>query len=111
VTFHDHVGRRVELDRQRHLVTPEVGVNQALNTLALDDVTDPTTATAYSISQQLITTAFNVGFAGVLTCVVFGWSGGSKLVKESYSDAKVKAGEMKAQRGQALGEADEPDTA
>jgi uncharacterized membrane protein YbhN (UPF0104 family) len=88
-----------------------VGINQAFNSFALDSYTDSTTATAYSISQQLITTAFNVGFAVVLVCIVFGWSGGSKLVKESYSDAKVKAGEMKAQRGQALGDADEPDTA
>ena len=88
-----------------------VGINQAFNSFALDSYTDSTTATAYSISQQLITTAFNVGFAVVLVCIVFGWSGGSKLVKESYTDAKVKAGEMKAQRGQGLGEADEPDTA
>jgi hypothetical protein len=26
----------------------------------------------------------------VLVCIVFGWSGGSKLVRESYSDAKEK---------------------
>ena len=75
-----------------------VGVNQAFNTFALDSYTDPTTATAYSISQQLITTAFNVVFALVLVCFVFGWSGGSKLVRESYTDAKVKASEMKESR-------------
>ena len=80
-----------------------VGVNQAFNTFALDSYTDSTTATAYSISQQLITTAFNVGFAVVLICVVFGWSGGSKLVRASYADAKVKAGEMRADRGKSLG--------
>ena len=34
--------------------------------------------------------------------MVFGWSGGSKLVKDSYSDAKDKASEMKASRGNAL---------
>jgi uncharacterized membrane protein YbhN (UPF0104 family) len=87
-----------------------VGVNQAFNSFALDSYTDSTTATAYSIAQQLITTAFNVGFAVVLICVVFGWSGGSKLVKDSYVDAKVKAGEMKEQRKSLTGE-DEPDTA
>jgi uncharacterized membrane protein YbhN (UPF0104 family) len=87
-----------------------VGINQAFNSFALDSYTDPTTATAYSVAQQLITTAFNVGFAVVLICVVFGWSGGSKLVKESYADAKVKAGEMKEQRKSLTGE-DEPDTA
>jgi hypothetical protein len=79
-----------------------IGVNQAFNTFALSSYTDETTATAYSIGQQLITTAFNVGFAVVLVCVVFGWSGGSKLVRDSYVDAKVKAGEMKTQRGKGL---------
>ena len=79
-----------------------VGINQAFNSFALDSYTDKTTATAYSISQQLITTAFNVGFAVVLICVVFGWSGGSKLVRESYTGAKEKASEMKASRGKAM---------
>ena len=77
-----------------------VGVNQAFNTFALDSYTDPTTATAYSISQQLITTAFNVVFAIVLVCIVFGWSGGKLLVSSSYKDAKVKAAEMKESRKQ-----------
>jgi hypothetical protein len=75
-----------------------VGINQAFNTFALDSYTDATTATAYSISQQLITTAFNVGFAVLLVCIVFGWSGGSALIRESYGGAKEKAAEMKASR-------------
>jgi uncharacterized membrane protein YbhN (UPF0104 family) len=75
-----------------------VGVNQAFNTFALDSYTDSETATAYSLGQQLITTAFNTGFAIILVCVVFGWSGGSKLVKDSYVDAKVKKTEMGEQR-------------
>ena len=79
-----------------------LGVNQAFNAFALGSYTSSTTATAYSIGQQLITTAFNVGFAVVLVCIVFGWSGGSKLVRDSYADAKVKAGEMKASRGKTL---------
>jgi len=81
-----------------------VGVNQAFNTFALGSYTDATTATAYSTSQQLVTTAFNIGFAIVLVCVVFGWSGGRKLVGESYDEAKVKATEMRASRGQLPGE-------
>ena len=89
-------------------ITPGgVGVNQAFNAFALGSYTSSTTATAYSIGQQLITTAFNVGFAVVLVCIVFGWSGGSKLVRDSYADAKVKAGEMKANRGKALEGAEE----
>jgi uncharacterized membrane protein YbhN (UPF0104 family) len=75
-----------------------IGVNQAFNSFALESYTDSTTATAYSLGQQLITTAFNVGFAILLICLVFGWQGGSKLVKDSYADAKVKKDEMSADR-------------
>lgn len=75
-----------------------IGVNQAFNSFALESYTDTTTATAYSLGQQLITTAFNVGFAILLICVVFGWQGGSKLVKDSYEDAKVKKDEMSGER-------------
>jgi uncharacterized membrane protein YbhN (UPF0104 family) len=79
-----------------------VGVNQAFNTFALGSYTDSTTATAYSVAQQLITTAFNMGFAIILVCIVFGWSGGSTLVRGSYRDAKVKATEMKTSRGKSM---------
>jgi len=75
-----------------------IGVNQAFNSFALESYTDTTTATAYSLGQQLITTAFNVGFAILLICVVFGWQGGSKLVKDSYGEAKVKKDEMGDER-------------
>jgi uncharacterized membrane protein YbhN (UPF0104 family) len=77
-----------------------VGINQAFNAFALDSYTDSTTATAYSIGQQLVTTAFNVVFAVVLICVVFGWSGGSQLVRESYEGAKEQAKEQKEKRRQ-----------
>ena len=79
-----------------------VGVNQAFNTFALESYTSSSTATAYSVGQQLVTTAFNVGFAIVLVCMVFGWKGGSTLVRSSYSDAKVKASEMKDERKESL---------
>jgi hypothetical protein len=75
-----------------------IGVNQAFNSFALSSYTSSTTATAYSTSQQLITTAFNALFAIVLVCHVFGWKGGSALVKDSYSDAKVKKEEMSEDR-------------
>jgi uncharacterized membrane protein YbhN (UPF0104 family) len=71
-----------------------IGVNQAFNSFALESYTTTTTATAYSLGQQLVTTAFNVGFAIILICVVFGWQGGSKLVKDSYADARVRKDEM-----------------
>jgi uncharacterized membrane protein YbhN (UPF0104 family) len=75
-----------------------VGVNQAFNTFALNSYTSSETATAYSLGQQLVTTAFNTGFAIMLVCIVFGWSGGSKLVKDSYGEAKEKKVEMSEQR-------------
>jgi hypothetical protein len=77
-----------------------VGINQAFNAFALDSYTDSTTATAYSVGQQLVTTAFNVVFAVVLICVVFGWSGGSQLVRQSYVGAKEQAKEQKEKRRQ-----------
>jgi uncharacterized membrane protein YbhN (UPF0104 family) len=79
-----------------------IGVNQAFNTFALESYTDSTTATAYSTGQQLITTAFNMGFAIILVCMVFGWKGGSALVRSSYDDAKVKSAEMKDERKESL---------
>jgi len=75
-----------------------VGVNQAFNAFALDSYTDSGTAAAYSTGQQLVTTAFNTGFAILVICIVFGWSGGTQLVKESYGEAKEKKDEMSEQR-------------
>jgi uncharacterized membrane protein YbhN (UPF0104 family) len=80
-------------------VTPGgVGVNQATNVAALEDVTDAATATAYSLGQQLAITAWNVAFAIVVVIWAFGWTGGRVLVEQSYEDAKVKVAEQKAQR-------------
>lgn len=83
-------------------VTPGgVGVNQAINAAALSEVTDTQTATAYSISQQLITTAWNIIFALVLVVVVFGWTGGRALVSASYVDAKERAAQMRGRSTEA----------
>jgi uncharacterized membrane protein YbhN (UPF0104 family) len=82
-------------------VTPGgVGVNQATNVAALNDVTDAATATAYSLGQQLAITAWNIAFAIVLVVWAFGWTGGKLLVEQSYVDAKVKVGEQKARRAE-----------
>jgi uncharacterized membrane protein YbhN (UPF0104 family) len=75
-----------------------VGVTQALNATALSGETTPATATAYSISQQLVTTAWNLVFAVIMVSWVFGWSGGKALVESSYEDAKVRCREKKAKR-------------
>jgi len=81
-------------------VTPgAVGITQAANIAALRDYTDADTATAYSLSQQLVTTAVNLGYALLLVILIFGWTGGKLLVSQSYTDAKVKAKEMKSSKG------------
>jgi uncharacterized membrane protein YbhN (UPF0104 family) len=80
-------------------VTPgSVGVTQAFNVASLNDVTDPTTATAYSVGQQLFTTAWNIAFGIVMMTWAFGWTGGRKLVEDSYAGAKDKAAEQSAAR-------------
>jgi uncharacterized membrane protein YbhN (UPF0104 family) len=84
------------------------GVNQAVNVAALRDVTDSTTANAYSVTQQLVTTAWNLTFALILMIIVFGWVGGSTLVRSSYADAKAKKDELrgKKQEGDAAADAE-----
>jgi len=79
-----------------------VGITQATNALALDTCCDVPSSVAvdYSTAQQLITTAWNILFALVLVVVVFGWTGGKQLVGESYTDAKGKVAEQKAQRAE-----------
>jgi uncharacterized membrane protein YbhN (UPF0104 family) len=75
-----------------------VGITQAVNTASLNDVTDPTTAAAYSLGQQLITTAWNQVFALVLLVWAFGWTGGKEIVRSSYADAKDKVAEQQEAR-------------
>jgi len=75
-----------------------VGVTQAMNSAALSGSTDASTATAYSIGQQLIVTAWDVLFALILVSWVFGWSGGRELVESSYAGAKEKSRELRQRR-------------
>jgi uncharacterized membrane protein YbhN (UPF0104 family) len=72
------------------------GVQQAFNVASLKNVTDSQTATAYSVGQQLIATAWSLLFAAVLMIWVFGWGGGKALIQRSYVEAKEKAAERKA---------------
>jgi uncharacterized membrane protein YbhN (UPF0104 family) len=73
-----------------------VGITQAVNSVSLASVTDTATATAYSLGQQIIITAWNVAFAIVVVTWVFGWTGGKQLVGTSYTGAKEKAAEQSA---------------
>jgi uncharacterized membrane protein YbhN (UPF0104 family) len=80
-------------------VTPGgVGVNQATNVAALDDVTSAATANAYSLGQQLAITAWNIAFALVVVIWAFGWTGGKLLVQQSYAGARAEARERKAKQ-------------
>ena len=72
------------------------GVNQAFNVASLKGVATSEQATAYSVAQQLVTTAWNIILGIVLMVWAFGWSGGKRLVSESYGGAKEKAAEQKA---------------
>jgi uncharacterized membrane protein YbhN (UPF0104 family) len=75
-----------------------VGVTQAMNSAALSGEVSAKTATAYSIGQQLIVSAWDVLFAIILVSWAFGWSSGKQLVESSYEDAKVKSQEMRESR-------------
>lgn len=80
-------------------VTPGgVGVYQALNVVVLGGVTTTSNATAYSVAQQLIVSAWDVLFGVILVAWVFGWSGGKELVRRSYAEAGVKQRELREQR-------------
>jgi Predicted integral membrane protein len=100
VTFHNvaSVTASNSISNSVSLTPGGVGVTQAMNSAALKKDTSAGNATAYSASQQLITSAWNVVFAVVLVSWVFGWSGGKDLVEASYREAKVKSVELKDKR-------------
>ena len=76
-------------------VTPGgAGVTQAFNVASLNGVTSAANATAYSVAQQLVTTAWNIVLAILLMVWAFGWTGGKRLVTGSYDEAKVRAAEQ-----------------
>jgi uncharacterized membrane protein YbhN (UPF0104 family) len=100
VTFHNVVSVTASnsISNTVSLTPGGVGVTQAMNSAALSKETSANTATAYSASQQLITSAWNVVFATALVCWVFGWSGGRELVTSSYEEAKARGQEIKERR-------------
>jgi uncharacterized membrane protein YbhN (UPF0104 family) len=82
-------------------VTPGgVGVTQAFNVASLQGVTTTANATAFSVTQQLIMTGWNILVAILLVTWAFGWTGGRSLVEESYAQAKEKAAEQRAKHGE-----------
>jgi uncharacterized membrane protein YbhN (UPF0104 family) len=80
-------------------VTPGgAGVVQGFNVLSLKGITSTANATAYSVAQQLVTTAWGILFAIVLLVRAFGWSDGKTLVSQSYTQAREKNAERSAAR-------------
>jgi uncharacterized membrane protein YbhN (UPF0104 family) len=80
-------------------VTPGgAGVVQGFNTLSLKGITSATNATAYSVAQQLVETAWSIVLALILLIRAFGWEGGKMLVEQSYTEAREKRDEQMAQR-------------
>jgi uncharacterized membrane protein YbhN (UPF0104 family) len=78
-------------------VTPGgAGVTQAFNVASLNGIASPQDATAYSVAQQLVTTAWNILLGLALVVWAFGWTGGKHLVGDSYVGAKQKAADQKA---------------
>ena len=75
-----------------------VGVTQAWNVASLQHVATPQQATAYSVAQQLVGTAWNILFALILMIWAWGWSGGKQLVSDSYADAKRRQAEETEKR-------------
>jgi uncharacterized membrane protein YbhN (UPF0104 family) len=100
VTFHSVIAVTASNSISNSVsVTPGgAGVNQAFNVAVLGGTTSSANAADYSLAQQLIISAWDVVFAVALVAWVFGWTGGKKLVKQSYAAAEVKEHELKEQR-------------
>ena len=80
-------------------VTPGgVGVTQAWNVASLKGVASSTDATAYSVAQQLVSTAWCILFALILMIWAWGWGGGKQLVSDSYAEAKRRQAEESEKR-------------
>jgi len=80
-------------------VTPGgVGVTQAWNVASLKGVASTTDATAYSVAQQLVSTAWAILFALILMVWAWGWGGGKQLVTDSYAEAKRRQEEEQEKR-------------
>jgi uncharacterized membrane protein YbhN (UPF0104 family) len=75
-----------------------VGVTQAWNVASLNHVASASDATAYSVAQQLVGTAWNIIYALILMVWAWGWGGGKRLVTDSYDEAKRRQAEETEKR-------------
>jgi hypothetical protein len=67
------------------------GVNEAVSVVALAHYTDSQTATAFSVAQHLVGTAWSILFALILVTTVFGWTDGRALLKSALKDARHRS--------------------
>ena len=78
-------------------VTPGgVGVTQTLTTLALADVAAPKVVAAYSLTQQLVMTAWSITLAIIAVAIFFGFRGGRAIVTNAVASARSEVGEKRA---------------
>ena len=75
-----------------------VGVTQAWNVASLQHVASPQDATAYSVAQQLVGTAWAILFGLITMIWAWGWGGGKQLVSDSYAEAKRRQEEEAEKR-------------
>jgi uncharacterized membrane protein YbhN (UPF0104 family) len=75
-----------------------VGVTQAWNVASLKGVASPQDATAYSVAQQLVGTAWAIIFGLITMIWAWGWGGGKELVSDSYTEAKRRQTEEAEKR-------------
>lgn len=68
-----------------------IGVNQVFSVASLHEATSAANASAYSVGQQLLTTAWNILLAIVLVAAAFG-PRGRQLFEESVAEARERRG-------------------
>ena len=71
-------------------------MTQTLTTLALADVADPKVVAAYSLTQQLVMTAWSITLAVVAVAIFFGFRGGRAIVTNAMASARSEVGEKRA---------------
>jgi uncharacterized membrane protein YbhN (UPF0104 family) len=82
-------------------VTPGgAGVTQVFNVASLNGIATRADATAFSVSSQLLSTAWNISLAIAIMLWAWGWTGGKQFVRDSYDDAKRRQASEREKRGQ-----------
>jgi hypothetical protein len=69
------------------------GLVQGFNALSLKGIVPASTATAYSVSQQLVSTVWAILLAIALMVHAFGLREGKEMVSRSYAEARERAAE------------------